>query len=120
MNLGKMMLLVFTLSVSSAYAAGDKQGNGGGGVRRGGRYMTFHTAGLYTEPQPRTGLDLESLKALLDTVTSWPFLSASTQADLISAIQPSALRTYYAVETSRFSRATLKRLVAEFHRVTKV
>lgn len=100
--------------------AGGVVGNGGGGIAQDGRYMTFYTAGLYTEPQERTDQNIPNLSALVSTIDNMQYLSDFTKAELEAAILPSPSHTYFAVDAKKFDATTQARLIAEFARVTHV
>lgn len=109
--------LALTLTVVSAYAAG-REGNGGAGVQRSGTYMTFYSAGLYTEPAPKNQEDLPGLNELVNFLEQFPYLSDQTKFRFINALLPSKTHEYYKAKEDRFDTTTLKRLLAEFNRVT--
>lgn len=109
--------LALTLTVASAYAG--REGNGGAGVQRDGKYMTFYSAGLYTEPTPAMDQEeVPGLNELINFLERFKYLSDQTRFRFINAVLPSKTHEYYKVKEDRFDEATLKRLLAEFNRVT--
>ena len=70
----KASILAMTLAVSPAFAnvGGDLEGNGGAGLATQGRYMTFYSAGLYTEPLPKINTEVPSLEKLVFSSKTFP------------------------------------------------
>lgn len=102
-----------------APAVEGQNGNGGGGVNRNGRYMTFYSAGFYTEPNEATASEIPQLPELMNFFSSTP-LSAATKAKYLSALTPLSDRTYYKVQPGTFTPEIRARLLAEYSRVMKV
>lgn len=120
--LGALLALYLTVPTAHADAAladSGREGNGGGGVERDGRYMTFYSAGLYTEPFPaQDNEEVPGLIDLLDFFEKFPHLSDEERLRFIGTSLPSANHSYYKAKEDRFDEATLRRLIAEFSRVT--
>lgn len=112
-----LLLLACSSSILAA-EGGAHAGNGGGGVQRDGRYMTFYTAGLYVEPQANTKVEIPSLDDLMKFVSSMSFISEYSKTPILNAILPSNQHEYYTVDSKLFDQATISRLKAEFKRVT--
>jgi hypothetical protein len=120
-----MRKIYFILSLfigATAFAAGGIEGgNGGAGIDRNGRYMTFYSAGLYTEPQPISGVGpdvIPGVDALIAFAQQFPYWSAQEKSFLINAAMPSSTHEYYKVLGDQFGAQTKARLLAEFARVT--
>ena len=117
------MVVISLLAFSPLAMAGGASGsgNGGGGVQKNGRYMTFYSAGLYTEPTPaQNALEVPSLKDLISTIDGFQFVSNSTKDDLENVLLPSDEHKYYRVDANHFGPILQKRLLEEFRRVTHV
>jgi hypothetical protein len=99
---------------------GDGTGNGGGGVLQNGRYMTFYSAGLYTEPDPKTQPEIPGLDWTVTQVGTMSFLSAVQKTLLVNSLLPSPQHEYYEAVAGEIDDATVARLKAEFQRVTGV
>jgi hypothetical protein len=94
---------------------GGQEGNGGAGVSRLGRYMTFYSAGLYTKTNRET---IPEIEKLIEFISSMTYLTGQTRGDLIAALTPNDSREY--LQVTNFDKKTKDRLLAEFHRVTGV
>ena len=99
-------------------AGGRDAGNGGAGIHRDGRYMTFYTAGLYVEPDEKTSADLSSLGALFKYVDGLKYLTDLAKIKLTSVIMPSADHRYFSVKEDKLDEKTKTRLLTEFTNVT--
>ena len=98
-------------------ALGGHDGNGGGGIKRNGQYMTFYSAGLYVE-RALSGNGLPEIDQLVDTISKMTFFGGTTQAKIIGAIVPNTKREYLKVQN--FDNTIKARLLNEFSRVTGV
>lgn len=117
LKLASLCLLASALALNAF--AGGPQGQGGGGVVKNGRYMTFYTAGLYTEPTAANGSDqVPGIDALLGFVQSFKYWTAAQKSALLQWVVPSAAHQYFKVLADKFDKTTQDRLVAEFSRVT--
>src|SRR4051812_9153820 len=106
---------------SPAKAKSGQEGNGGGGIVRGGQYMTFYSAGLYAEPKPvQQSVQVPNLDRVVAFIERFPFLSHSSKADLVGTLLPSSSHSYFRAIPSELTPEILDRLLAEFHRVTGV
>lgn len=114
--------VVFVISlVSSAHAVRSGQnGNGGGGIQRDGRYMTFYSAGFFTELQEEALEEIPQLNSALHFFNTTLFLSPQTKAKFSSSLYPSSFRKYYKVKAEEFTQEVRDRLVAEYSRVMKI
>src|SRR5262249_51904704 len=86
MNYLKLTTLLATIAIgSSAFAAGGGElGNGGGGVFKDGLFMSFYSAGFYTEPKPATDdIDVPGLTALLDAIQKFPHMTKASKMNLV-------------------------------------
>jgi hypothetical protein len=115
----KYIFLVVFIGLTGLAAYAGHDGNGGGGIYRGGRYMTFYSAGFYTDPSELTVADVLSLKDLVDFFNSTPYLSQQTKGSYISSLIPTSARKYYRVQSSTFTPEIRDRLLAEYARVMK-
>lgn len=118
----KYLILAMSLLSMVAYAdngeGGNSTGNGGGGVKKNGRYMTFYSAGIYTNPSPEVEREIPNLRKLTDFVHGMNGLTARSKSDLISALIPTANREYYRVQKDKFDKTTRDRIIKEFSNVT--
>jgi hypothetical protein len=113
-----VMVLALMPQISRAMSGGDVEGNGGAGLESEGRYMTFYSSGLYTEPVPKDNTQVPALEKLRLFVKSFPYWSEGTRANLIGAIVPSDSHQYYKVKDDKFDATTRARILAEYSRVT--
>lgn len=111
-----MTVIMMSLLASLSYA-GDK-GNGGGGIVRDGRYMTFHSAGFTTESESMNLSDLPEVTRLMRFFGKEDFLFKNTQNKLFEALMPGFKRRYFRVKKETFTKQTRSRLIAEYQRVT--
>ncbi len=113
------ILLALTAAASTAQAATGREGNGGAGVERDGKYMTFYSAGFYTEPTPvQDNEEIPGLNDLLYFLQQFPHISDEQRLNFINTVLPSSQHEYYKVKEDRFDAETMNRLLAEFGRVT--
>lgn len=98
---------------------GNDKGNGGGGVFRDGRYMTFYSAGLYTEHNESSMDDIPQLNELLYFLNNTDYLTPQTRVKYIKALMQSENRRYFKVKPETFTQEIRDRLIEEYSRVTK-
>ena len=119
----KTLITLLMLALSAAAFAdseGGQDGNGGGGVIVGGRYMTFYSAGFYTEPKPiAEEMKIPGLNKVLSFLQEFPHLTKASKAELMTALVPSSSRQYFKVQKDKFTNTVRKRLLAEYARVTE-
>lgn len=101
----------------STMSAHDK-GNGGGGIYRNGRYMTFYSAGFYTEPLEATSDEIPQLKELIHFFNTTPYLSELTKVKYAKALMRSKKRHFYKVKPESFTPEIRSRLIEEYGRIT--
>ncbi len=110
-----LILISGLFLAASAFAGGD--GHGGGGVYRDGQYVTFYSAGIYISS---TALEITGpnkvpeLKELVKYIGQTPYLSDTTKATLINALEPSMNRKYYEVDRWRFTKKELAEIKAQY------
>jgi len=120
--LGVLLLVIAapftqTNAQTPVIAPANDSGNGGGGVYRNGRYMTFYTAGVYVETDSRDVPQLNELQKLINTNA---YLNNVLKSKYISAIMPSINRQYYKVSANSFTPELRARLIEEYGRVTGI
>lgn len=115
------ILTLLALNFSGVTRAAEGQsGNGGGGISRNGRYMTFYSAGFYTEPAESTSEEVPQLQELINFFNTAPYMNPLTKVAYASKLMPSAARTYYRVQANSFTPEVRARLIAEYSRVMNV
>ena len=97
---------------STAYAGIDVR-NGGGGVYRGGQYMTFQTAGIPIYTRELTINDLKPLEILIRVVQN-SLLRSETKASLSRHILPSVARHYYKADVDHLDPKVKSDIAAEY------
>ncbi len=117
-----LSLAVGLVATSSAIAQSPQGqvGNGGGGVSRGGRPMTFYSAGIIVEQKSLTAREIPEIDSLLKVINSNPYVSASTKSQLTQAIDPSLTRQYFRIKPDQFDKKAKDRIMAEYARIAKV
>lgn len=111
--------LIFALCLSLNVFAENEKGNGGGGVQRDGRYMTFHSAGLYIENAEPTAEEVPQLEEILDFFNNTSYLTGPLKIKYIKALMQSDNRHYYKVKPETFTEEIRERLVDEYVRITE-
>jgi hypothetical protein len=106
-------------AASSEAAQRGQDGNGGAGVKVNGVPTTFYSAGFYSDANPIERKDVPGLNALLSFIRNKANLTNLTKTNLMAALAPINGRSYHRVPEDYFDKATQKRLVAEFVKVTK-
>jgi hypothetical protein len=109
--LGKVLLLTILFTcVSHAKRSDYGPGNGGGGILRKDRYMTFHSAGFFVEPP---SLHLNDVPSLLDTIQYFKrsdLVPKIISSNLIKVLIPSGKRNYYKVSSNAEELKHLKKI----------
>jgi hypothetical protein len=117
-----VMALAISFSGAFALAQADNsapQDHGGGGVLQNGKYMSFYTAGLYTEPTPVVMTQVPSLDGLINFLNKFEYLSDETKLKWINLILPSGSHQYYRAQDDKLSPVIQDRLLEEYARLTK-
>jgi hypothetical protein len=84
-------------------------GNGGGGIERNGRFITFGDANISVFPKPLE--ELESLKSLMKVLKGMPF-DLKSRGSMIRWTNPSFKRRYFAVSEESFDE---KQFIEKYH-----
>ncbi|MBS1970726.1 MAG: hypothetical protein JSU04_10480 [Bdellovibrionales bacterium] len=92
----KFLATLLVLLLATHSFAGTELGDGGGGVFKDGRYMTYHSARIPIKTAPSTIAQIPGMSLLLQRMTSAPILDAA-KTQILSAIIPSGNREYHAV-----------------------
>ena len=92
---------------------------GGGGVFQNGKFMSFYSAGLYTEPSPVVMTEVPNLNTLVNFLNQFDYLSAETKLKWINLILPSSSHQYYRAQNDKLSPEIQDRLLEEYARLTK-
>lgn len=91
---------------------------GGGGVKKNGKYMTFYSAGFFTEDSTIGLNDLKSLDEIYKYFVSSQNFSNETKRKVLATIKPNSNRKYFKIKKDTFTEEVRKRLIAEYVRVT--
>lgn len=112
-------LAIMTQALTLSPATAQQKGNGGGGIVRGGKYMTFYGAGLYVEPvAPGASQDVPGLVELVNVFTNLNYISFASRLNILSAIAPADDRKYYNVDENFLTPEIREKLTREYTRVT--
>lgn len=114
------LLTLLTLAGLRAQAQDIGAGNGGGGVNRNGRYMTFYSAGLWTAAGEEDISTVPQLADLVDFFNQTGLLGVRSKVAYAKALTPTPQRKYYKVDGSRFTPEIRERLIAEYSRVMRI
>jgi hypothetical protein len=116
--IGLMHLTVSGASGAELHGAGGS--NGGAGVKRDGKYMSFYSAGLYVEPvdQWQPPYSPPQLDRFMKFVREFRYWSKEDKARLLETAIPSNEHQYFKVKEDQFDTVVRERLLDEFHRVT--
>lgn len=113
-------ILSFVFNIHTALAIGGQEGSGGGGIKRNGRYMTFYSAGFYTEPIEATSDEVPQLDELIHFFQSTKYMTEFRKMSYVTTITPTSKRRYYKVKAESFTPEVRSRLIAEYGRVMQV
>lgn len=112
-----LMTAVATIFLASSVLAQGQDGSGGGGPIKNGRYMTFHSAGLYTEPTSLKQNQIPGLSEVSDLFAKTDLLRAETKVSFLNALTPTFNRSYYNINAATFTPEVRARILAEYKRV---
>lgn len=114
----KLILATTTaLLLAGPAMAQGHDGSGGGGLIKDGRYMTFHSAGLYTDPTSLRMDQIPGLTEVSDLLAATDLLGAKTKQAYLAALTPNPNRKYFKVKPSAFTNEVRARIMAEYKRV---
>lgn len=105
--------------LSLAVYAGDKGGNGGGGVIFDGRYMTFGSAGVKIGAAELFLEEIPQLRETLDFIANSK-LSPSSKEDHFKALSRSFKRKYFKLDTSDLSEGVYQKIIEEYAHLTNL
>lgn len=94
-------------------------GNGGGGIKRENQYMTFYSAGFYTQGQFLETHEIPQLEEILDFFLKAD-LDDTIKRSYMHALLPSRERKYLKVDADRFSQEVKDNLINEYTRVFSI
>ena len=113
------ILACVTLLAPLSFAA-TADDHAGGGIFQNGKYMSFYSAGLYTEPQPvAANAMIPGLNNLVGFLNKFSYLSEETKLKWINLILPTSEHHYYRAQDDKFSPEIRDRLIEEYARLTK-
>lgn len=111
--------IIAVLSIHAA-RAGEKEGNGGGGVTDQGVSMTFYKAGLYVEPNPQNIEDVPGMDYLLRRWDGLDFLRPNERDQFKGVLIPSAQHLYYKVNEDAFDDETFESIKRAYQEATQI
>lgn len=111
------MIFIETISIQSV---AGQVGNGGGGVSRGGRPMTFYSAGIIVEPRGLTSTEIPEIGSLINFFNGNHIISDKVKSDLTLQIDPSSSRRYFRVKQDQFTGKVKDRIISEYNRISGV
>lgn len=106
------------LSFLTQAMAGHDGGNAGAGVNRDGRYMTFYSAGFFTERAEQGIEEVPELNNLIEFFEDFEILGDLSRIGILKNLLPSNTRKYYKVDSDTFTKELKDKLIAEYKRVT--
>ncbi len=112
----KVMIVLFAMMSLNTYA--DGVGNGGGGIKRYGKYLTFGSAKIELKKSALEMNDIPGLKFLLDTVEKMD-LTVSAKGELKEAFYPISDRKYFNLPPEELSPEKRTELLKEYKKILK-
>lgn len=109
-----LIAILLSTCVSNAYA-GIEVRNGGGGIAKDGRYMTFQSAQVPIQTRELTTLEIKSFEVIIRVVQK-SLLNANTKADLTRRLLPSVTRHYYKADLVRLDKETKDQITAAYQK----
>ena len=113
----KVLMRIFLMSLLTSMSYASDKGNGGGGIVRGERYMTFHTAGFHINPIESDLEEVPELNNLVKFFDDHSLIPDRLKMIYIGSLLPSSSRKYFKVKEDRFTDEVRDSLLAEFSRV---
>ncbi len=114
-----MIMIGAALCLSLSVFA-QQDGNGGGGIMKDGRYMTFGSAGIYVESSELSLNQVPQLNKTIEVIMNQDYLNVDSARVLFSALNPSKGRKYFQVKSDQFSLAVRSRLMSEYSRLLNI
>lgn len=108
--------LLVLLLASNSFATGTELGDGGGGVFKDGRYMTYQSARIPIKSVPATMMQIPGMNLLLQRMSSAPILDVA-KTQILSAIIPSGAREYHMVPAEALSPELRKSITAQYAKI---
>lgn len=112
----KLTMIILSALLSTTAFAGTELQDGGGGVFKDGRYMTYHTARIPIKNQPATIAQIPGMKLLIERLSAMPVLDAAKSKVLASVI-PSGGREYHSVSAEALHPDMRKKINAEYAKI---
>jgi hypothetical protein len=120
----RIMVMAFCLATGiQNLAFGNREGNGGAGIKRGGRTMTFYRAGkIGVKYNSETGMSdglrtVDGLNELVQFVDQLKMLSPTQKGELLGAIYPTEKRKYYEVDEDWLNSDQAARILSEYRQL---
>lgn len=85
-------------------------GNGGGGIKREGEFLTFGSARVQLTPIESPLRDVPGVEMLIQEINGLPYLSKHDKGVLISHVFPTANRRYFNIEEKDLSEEAINEL----------
>lgn len=108
-----LILMPVTLLASLAAFGGNEVRNGGGGISKLGRSMTFYSANVPVEPQPEFPSDIPGLDYLVQQIKNLN-ISSAAKSQLFYAVYPLTERQYYKVDATALDEASRAEIIANY------
>lgn len=112
----KFIVLILSLMLGTQSFAGTELQDGGGGVQKQGRYMTFFSAKIPIAPVPEQASAIPGMNFLIQQLSTLPVLGEAKTA-LLKATFPSSARPYYKVPAESLNSDNRKAILAEYAKV---
>jgi len=114
-----LTISLFLSSIGIFKLHAGQEGNGGGGVIRHGKLMSFYSAGIRTvNSGVQSKLSAPGLEELLNFIDHNEIYSRPDKSKLFLAITPAINRNYYDIDSSWFTEKEKARIIEEYVRVT--
>jgi len=114
-----LMVSLFLSSIVIFKSYAGQEGNGGGGVNRHGKLMSFYSAGIRTiNSGAQSKSSAPGLEELLNFIDHNEIYTRFDKSKLFSAITPAFNRNYYDIDKSWFTSKEKLRILEEYARVT--
>jgi hypothetical protein len=107
-------------SETMSLKGGGQEGNGAGGIRRNGNYLTFYSAGIIINPRPKLANEIPTLDQVIAFLSTTKVMSSTQAGSWLEKVLPSDKHQYFDVDPSYFTPQVELRLKAEYSRVTGI
>lgn len=118
LNILILFFAAMTFASTQQQQDGTELQDGGGGVFKDGRYMTYHSARIPIKSQPSSVAQIPGMKLLLERLAALPVLDEA-KTRLLASVVPSAARQYHNVPAEVLNPKMRKSIVAQYAKIFK-